>query len=124
MNCFKHTERNANGICKACNKSVCEECAIDTGLGLACSDECVKEVNDINIVMSKAKQIYGLGEGGAKIPTGILLFWAMGAIIFGTGVYRYVEYQEFDWVSLSMGFVFLVLGYVGYVRNKKIGMSC
>jgi len=124
MNCFTHRNKNAIGICKACNKSVCEECSIDTDRGLACSEECVKEVNDINIVMDKAKQLYGLGEGGPKIPTGILLFWSVGGIIFGTGLYRYIEYQRLDFTSLAMGSVFLVIGTIGYFRNKKVGISC
>jgi hypothetical protein len=124
MNCYSHTESIAIGICKSCNKAVCKDCAIDTGLGLACAEECVKEVNDYNLTMKKAKQLYGLGEGGQKIPTGILLFWAIGAIIFGTGVYRYIAYEKLDFISLLMGGVFLILGYVGYARNKKVGISC
>jgi len=62
MNCFKHNDNSANGICKACNKAVCTECIIDTGNGIACSEECEKEVLDINKILDQSKQIYSIGS--------------------------------------------------------------
>ncbi|ELI0612412.1 TPA: hypothetical protein I7751_21335 [Vibrio vulnificus] len=124
MRCFYHEDSHANGVCKFCNKAICKDCAIDTGRGVACSSECAKEVVDYNLIMDKSKKLYGLGEGGTKVPTGTLMFWALGVILFGSGVYRYFEYEAIDGPSLLIGGVFLTIGTIGYIRNKKIGINC
>ena len=36
MNCFNHPNVPAVGICKACQKGLCKECAVDLGHGIAC----------------------------------------------------------------------------------------
>ena len=36
MNCFNHPDVPAVGICKACQKGLCMECAVDLGHGIAC----------------------------------------------------------------------------------------
>jgi hypothetical protein len=40
MNCFKHTKTVSVGICQACGKGLCVECARDTSAGLYCADGC------------------------------------------------------------------------------------
>ena len=66
MNCFIHHDKNAIGICKNCNKALCEECAIDTGSGIACKGKCEKDVKDTNELvefnMSRVKQLKKSGR--------------------------------------------------------------
>jgi hypothetical protein len=38
MNCFNHPGVPAVGICKACQKGLCKECALDLGHGIACKN--------------------------------------------------------------------------------------
>jgi hypothetical protein len=40
MNCFRHQDSSAVGLCKTCFKAVCPECAADVGNGLACKNSC------------------------------------------------------------------------------------
>jgi hypothetical protein len=47
MRCFQHHEKEAVGICKACCKGVCPECAIILPRGLACSKECEARILEI-----------------------------------------------------------------------------
>jgi hypothetical protein len=54
MKCFQHNENDSIGICKACQKALCASCVIDTGRGLACSQECANEVNDMNAIIDKS----------------------------------------------------------------------
>lgn len=45
MNCYRHRDRSAVGICAACGKGVCgESCAQDETLGLSCTDACHKQL--------------------------------------------------------------------------------
>ncbi|KLV04619.1 hypothetical protein ABT56_14240 [Photobacterium aquae] len=124
MNCYHHENNPANGTCKNCHKAICKECAIDTGRRIACSHECAKDVSDYNLLMDKSKKLYGLDESGTKIQTGTLMTVALGSIMLGTGIYRYFEYDAIDWPSLLIGGVFITFGAMGYVKNKKIGISC
>ena len=38
MNCFNHPDVPAVGMCKACQKGLCMECAVDLGHGIACKN--------------------------------------------------------------------------------------
>ena len=44
MKCFEHPEVDAVGICTACDRGLCAECATDMERGLACKDRCEHEV--------------------------------------------------------------------------------
>lgn len=123
MNCFEHQNEVAIGICKHCTKAVCSECAIDTGEGLACSELCVEEVKAYNSMMGRAKHLYGMGPDGQKLPVTIIMFILFGIIIGGTGVYRSITYTEVDYISLLMGATFLLVAFLFYKRNKKVGIS-
>jgi len=47
MNCFNHPDVPAVGICKACQKGLCMECAVDLGHGIACKSH-QEEVEMLN----------------------------------------------------------------------------
>jgi len=44
MKCAGHPESDAIGICLACARGVCDQCAVDLGRALACKDRCEPEV--------------------------------------------------------------------------------
>ncbi len=123
MNCFKHSQSTAVGVCKFCNKAVCTECVIDTGEGLACSEVCVKEVKDYNIMMERAKHLYGMTSGGQRVPVHILMTYLIAAIMLIISVYVYLKTSQVEFVSLLMGVSFLVLSVIAHRRNRKIGLS-
>ena len=43
MNCSKHYEREAKGMCVRCNRLICEECAVKINNKYYCK-ECVSEM--------------------------------------------------------------------------------
>lgn len=44
MKCHSHPQADAVGICFACMRGVCADCAVDQGRGLACRGRCEAEV--------------------------------------------------------------------------------
>lgn len=44
MKCFVHPEVDAIGLCTACNRGLCGECAVDLRRGLACKGRCEHEL--------------------------------------------------------------------------------
>ena len=43
MNCSKHHDREAKGMCVRCNRLICEECAVKINNKYYCK-ECVSEM--------------------------------------------------------------------------------
>jgi amino acid permease len=124
VKCFKHYETDSVGICKACKKAVCHSCLIDTGRGLACSDECVIEVNYSNEIIHKSKIIYSIGSKSKLLPTGILMYFMFSVLFFCWGVYNSFQWNKIDYFTMFMGITFFVIAIIAYNRNKRINLNC
>ena len=84
MNCYNHESDSAVGICKHCNKALCQNCLTDTGDGIACTETCVDMVNAINELIDRKRRAVSAQR---RTPYLSVAFCAvMGAIflIFGT----------------------------------------
>lgn len=46
MKCFVHQATDAVGVCRACGRGLCAECAVDLPVGLTCAGKCEKVVED------------------------------------------------------------------------------
>lgn len=124
MNCFKHNEISANGICKACNKAVCGQCIIDTGNGIACSEECEKEVLEINQIVDRSKKIYSIGSKPDVVPSGILVYVFFSVLFLGWSGFEYVTKSRVSEFLIVMGLGFGLMGVIMYRRIKKLNLNC
>ena len=126
MNCYKHNESSAIGICKACNKAVCTSCAIDTGNGLACSEICETEVAEINKIIEISKNMYGVGRNAKKnlIPTSVMVHIFFTIIFLGWSLSDYILYSKINAYLIVMGVGFLLLGIITYRRTKQMSINC
>ena len=126
MNCYQHNDSTAIGTCKACNKAVCLSCAIDTGNGLACSEQCKTEVLEINQVVEKSKNIYGIGKNAPKnlIPSGVLVYIFFTVIFLGWAVFEYVINSRTNTYFIVMGLAFMGMGIFAYRRAKQMSLNC
>ena len=124
MKCFSHVEREAVGVCKACSKAVCESCVIDTGRGITCSDDCTKEIDEQNQIIDKSKKIYSIGSKSPLMPTGLLMHFFFGFAFGGFGLYQTLKSGSPNWFLLVMGAGFLVVGCIGWYRNRKLNINC
>jgi len=124
MKCFTHTTDNAIGICKVCAKGLCMPCTNDTGSGLVCSESCAAELADLDEIMRKNKVLLGIGSARKSIPTGLLMFFFFGVMFTGFGLYFALVKGREDYFLVLMGLGFLVIGGIGWWRNRKINLSC
>ena len=124
MKCFLHNSSDAVGICKSCNKAICTDCAIDTGRGLACCVACEQEVNDINQIVDKSKQIYSIGTKSALPPTGLLVFGFFGLMFTAFGIYNSLHRNMIDYLTLAMGLGFIVITIISYIKTRKLNLNC
>jgi hypothetical protein len=111
-------------MCKSCQKAVCASCAIDTGRGLACSQKCENEVNDLNAIIDKSKRIYSIGSESKLLPTGILMYFLFSALFLSWGIYNSFHWKDIDYFTIIMGIGFLIIGFIAYNRNKKLNINC
>ncbi len=124
MKCFQHKNEEASGICKACCKAICVECAIDTGRGLACSDKCSVEIGEQNQIVDKSKRIYSIGSKPPLLPTGLIMYFFFGLTFGGFGIYASVQGGKPEWFLLVMGAGFLLVGCLGWFKNRKLNINC
>lgn len=114
MLCFNHPEKEAVGICKACQRGLCAECATDLGHGLACKGKHETQVNTLEAIINRSAKIYAITP---KTRNAAPLFYGFtGAVFAGFGLLKGNGFADFSFV-LGAGFVAFAI-YI-YVYNKK-----
>ena len=121
MSCFYHHDRESVGGCKSCGKSLCPECAVDLGKGLACRGRCEDDVRalialiDRNIKLSP--QTTRLLESGRRTRSSAAIFnLVMGAIFIAWGL---TDMDRFSFIAI-LGGCFLAYGLFGLFQARKL----
>src|SRR5437879_5317744 len=47
MKCFYHSDRDAVGVCKSCQRALCHDCAAEVEKGIACKNRCEEDVRQL-----------------------------------------------------------------------------
>ncbi|GGB91089.1 hypothetical protein GCM10011352_16410 [Marinobacterium zhoushanense] len=97
---------------------------MDTGRGLCCSDACVKEVEEQNQIIDKSKRLYGIGKKSSVMPTGLIMHFFFGALFIGFGLFQSNQTGAVQWFLLLMGIGFLIVGVMGWYRNRNLNLNC
>ncbi len=120
MSCFYHHDRNSVGGCKSCGKSLCPECAVDLGKGLACRGHCEEDVRalialiDHNVRFSP--QTARILESGRRIRSSAALFnLVTGALFVAWGL---TDAERFSFI-LVLGVCFLAYGLFGLIQARR-----
>jgi len=124
MKCYSHNDRDAIGVCKACSKGVCSECAYDTGNGLACKETCIEEVQAINEIISRNRQMYSIGNTSNVLSSSVIMYFLFAVLFGGWGIYNSLTRGRLDAFTLLMGAGMLVVGIIAYTRQKKLKLQC
>lgn len=99
MNCFRHRDRIAVGVCAACGKALCgEDCAHDGPLGLHCDAACARRLRR-----------RGASGDGALSPV-----WSVLLVVLGVALLVY-GYRVSEWtisVPNLLGMLFVWYGVV------------
>ena len=100
----------AVGICKACNKGICAECAADLGHSIACkSSRCEEKA----ILMDAALKGRLAAIKTARIIPVFSAIMGSGFIYYGIDGYPTSEF------TLMIGIGFLVFGGIHYLAMRK-----
>ncbi len=102
MKCFNHHDRDAIGVCRACSKGLCPDCATDLDLAIACRSKHEDQARSLSMAQARASRL------GSILPfflIGVgLLFVAWGMLTQPISVFVAL----FGAALLLLGIVFLV----------------
>lgn len=115
MNCFNHSNINSIGLCKACNKGLCHECAVDLGHGIACKNKHEKDVEDLNMIVTQSTKIYTSASKNNLIAPIFYIF--MGLVFAGFGYFSRGGVTDLPFI---LGVGFIVFGIVIFIRNRAL----
>ncbi|CAA6811497.1 MAG: Unknown protein [uncultured Campylobacterales bacterium] len=113
MKCFIHNNQDSLGTCKYCNKGICQNCMVDTGMGLACKDDnCKNEVRFLNDLIENNKKIYSKMSKNSLIPN-------LYTLIFGLIFLGFHFFIKNDIFILAIGSFLLAFSILQYFYTKK-----
>jgi len=118
MNCFKHREKPALGVCKSCGKGLCEECLQEVPNGLSCKGECEGRV----AIIGKMVDDYPRTLGAARnlLRRNAVLYMTLGSIslliFFLLCVSNGLDVALFPGI---LGLIFSTLGIVALRRKNQ-----
>lgn len=124
MNCFNHTSSSAIGVCKACQKGLCAECAVDVGLGIACKGACETNVIEINEMTERSLKIYGIGKYESRVPaTGVLLWGSLAVILWL--IFFFVRYKtgSTNFEIAVPAFILTLIAAFAFYSSRRSGIK-
>jgi len=87
MVCYFHPARQAVGICKYCQRGLCNECAVLVDDSLACKGRHEYNVTELNMVEGRAtQQAKRVNSGYIR---NAIFYFLVGALFIGFGIFQY-----------------------------------
>src|SRR5262245_19526894 len=118
MKCFYHSDQDAVGICKSCNRGLCRECCAELNPGLACRGKCETDVASLNALVERGKNAYAVAGSACRRNAIVLLIIGIGFLSLGIiPVLVAGHYAALVFALLSP--VFFLLSYSCYRSCKQ-----
>jgi hypothetical protein len=120
MSCFYHHDRDSVGGCKSCGKSLCPECAVDLGKGLACRGHCEDDVRALITLIDRSVQFSPqtarILESSRKIRSSAATFNLVTGAIFV--VWGLSDTERFSFIII-LGACSLAYGAFGMLQARR-----
>ena len=113
MRCYNHSDRDANGICRACGKGLCTECAVDLGFGLSCRGEHEQRVAATDAMVTRAARVQDSAAWAKYLGPGFFGFCGLVMTYYG-----FTSSEMGGFLSL-LGVAFLAFGAFLLAANWK-----
>lgn len=124
MECAEHTGRAAIGICRACMRGVCRECAAPQRLGLACRGRCEADVSALASTLERSIETAALSAGMLQHAPRLWVGLGSVAIAVGVGVFALgFALPQLGGVVSALGVPFLAIGALVLLAARRIRRS-
>ena len=114
MLCFNHPDRQAIGVCRACQRGICKECTADLGHGLACKGKHEADVENLEHIVRQSTRIYAVTP---KTRNAGPLFFGFMAAVFT--VFGLIQGRGVTDLAFLLGIGFIAFAIYIYVYNKR-----
>ena len=106
MRCFQHRETEAVGLCRACGRGACPDCAAEVEGGLACRGRCEDEVQATYGFLRRNRMSVGVHVWYLRYRATLFLFVASVAVVAALGSH---PGREGEWVLFLLGGCFFLM---------------
>jgi D-arabinose 1-dehydrogenase-like Zn-dependent alcohol dehydrogenase len=113
MRCYNHSDRDASGICRACGKGLCTDCAVDLGFGLSCRGEHEQRVAANDAMVTRAARVQDSAAWAKYAGPAFFGFCGLVMTYYGFTI------SEIGGFLSLLGFAFLGFGVLLLVVNRK-----
>ena len=114
MLCFNHPDRQAIGVCRACQRGICKECTADLGHGLACKGKHEADVENLEHIVRQSARIYAVTP---KTRNAAPLFFGFMGVVFA--VFGFIQGRGVTDFAFLLGVGFIAFAIYSYVYNKR-----
>jgi hypothetical protein len=113
MKCFTHRSSDAVGVCRACQKGLCAECAIDHKFALSCRGDCESEVAFARSQNLTSRKLIAVQKRNRYLAPG---FFGAAGVVF---LFHDVREGYFSWFSTGLGSLFILFALAILLANRK-----
>lgn len=124
MRCFVHSNIEAVGTCRNCQRGLCNDCATEVDKVLACKDRCEAEVRDQQRLSAWSMKVVDSSPPNTMAGRNFMqrssaLNLVLGIVFLAWGTWG----DPFSWLLVVLGMCFLSFGIVelviGATRNRN-----
>lgn len=125
MHCFNHSSLSAVGVCKACQKGLCTDCAVDVGNGIACMESCETSVAELNEMNERGLKLYGIGKYKSRMPSsGVLLWGVLSILLWAVFGYAYYRTGSASYEIAGPAVFFSIVTVFAIYSSRRTGLNC
>ena len=114
MRCFNHRDVEAVGICKVCQRGLCEGCATDLAHSIACKGKHEAEAEALHGLILRNMKVHREATKARYLAPAFFAF--MGAVFL---VYGLRDGTTSSGMPLYMGAGFLIFAVVVFFANRR-----
>lgn len=127
MRCFNHSDQDARGVCKSCQRALCASCAAEVGKSVACLGRCEEDVRNLDeMVAYNLGMIRSVDMQKLTADSKAALQWSRSVIsgvdwflvVLGAVFLAYAAYGRSGFMAV-LGLAFLGFGLFGLVRGRR-----
>jgi len=114
MRCFVHHDHEAVGICRACGKGLCPDCAVDLGHSISCKGACEQKAQEFHEQFVRNEVILKTQKRNRFFGPAII--FAMGVIFFGFGL---TDRRLFNFITV-FGVFCIILSIILLMLQRRL----
>jgi len=117
MNCYYHPNQSAIGICKHCQRGLCNDCVAEVDDSLACKDRHEEQVHALETLT--ARNLLQAKRVGSVYRRNAIFYSLVGVLFAGFGL---LQIRWLGWQGIflmAIGLFLLLAATMNYLESRK-----